>query len=88
VVDKVAELRRIQLNNIRLQSNTLDGLDVNVYGETAIVTGLATRKGVMDGKDIGAAIRYTRVYIMRGGRGQLVQFQQTRVAPSYDEIPK
>jgi hypothetical protein len=43
--------------------------------------GLATRKGVMDGKDISAGIRYTRVYVRRDGRWQVVQFQQTRVVP-------
>ena len=80
VLDKTATLARIKSSNIQLQSNTLDEISVRVYGDTAVVTGLATRKGVMDGKDISTGIRYTRVYTKRDGRWQVVQFQQTRVA--------
>jgi len=79
VLDKTATLSRIKSNNIQLQSNTLDEVSVRVYGDTAVVTGLATRRGFMDGKDISTGVRYTRVYIKRDGRWQVVQFQQTRV---------
>jgi hypothetical protein len=34
----------------------------------------------MEGKDISASVRYTRVYVKRDGRWQVVHFQQTRVA--------
>jgi len=34
---------------------------------------------LVDGKDISTGVRYTRVYIKRDGRWQVVQFQQTRV---------
>jgi ketosteroid isomerase-like protein len=81
VLDKAAMLARIKSSNIQLQSNTLDEIDVKVYGNTAVVRGLATRKGTMDGKDISTAVRYTRVYVNRDGRWQVVQFEQTRVAP-------
>ena len=80
VLDKTATLARIKSSNIQLQSNTLDEISVRVYGDTAVVTGLATRKGLMDGKDISTGIRYTRVYTKRDERWQVVQFQQTRVA--------
>lgn len=82
MLDKAATLARIKSNNIQLQSNTLDEVSIRVYGDTAVVTGLATRRGSMDGKDIGAAIRYTRLYVRRDGRWQVVQFQQTRVTSS------
>jgi ketosteroid isomerase-like protein len=81
VLDKTATLARIKSNSIQLQSNTLDEISVRVYGDSAVVTGLATRRGVMDGKNISTGIRYTRVYIKRDGRWQVVQFQQTRVTP-------
>ena len=81
VLDKAAMLARIKSSNIQLQSNTLDEIDVKVYGNTAVVHGLATRKGTMDGKDISTAVRYTRVYVNRDGRWQVVQFEQTRVVP-------
>lgn len=80
-LDKAAMLARIRSSNIKLQSNTLDEFDLKVYGNTAIVTAVATRKGVMDGKDISGTVRATRVYIKRDGRWQVVQFQQTLIAP-------
>lgn len=79
VLDKKAMLARIGSSNIQLQSNAVDEIDVKVYGEVAVVAGQATRKGVMDGKDISSSVRFTRVYIKRDGRWQVVQFQQTRV---------
>ena len=81
VLDKAAMLARIKSSDIQLQSNTLDEIDVRLYGNTAVVRGLATRKGSMDGKDISTSVRYTRVYVNREGRWQAVQFQQTRVVP-------
>jgi len=80
-LDKAAMLARIGGSNIKLQSNSVDDVDVKVYGSTAIVTVTATRKGVMDGKDISGTIRGTKVYVMRDGRWQVVHFQQTLVAP-------
>ena len=72
-------MARIKSSNIVLQSNTLNELDVRIYGDTAVVTGLATRKGSMNGKDISGSIRYTRVYVNTNGRWQVVAFQQTPV---------
>ena len=82
VLNKAATLARIKSNDIQLRSNTLNEIDVRVYANTAVVTGLATRKGTADGKDISEGIRYTRIYIHREGRWQVVQFQQTRVVAS------
>jgi ketosteroid isomerase-like protein len=82
VLDKPATLARIQSSTIQLQSNTLDEIEIHIYGNTAVVRGLATRKGSMDGKDISTSVRYTRVYVNREGRWQAVQFQQTRVVPA------
>ena len=88
VLDKAAMLARIGSSNIRLQSNTLDEIDVKVYGDVAVVTGRATRKGVMDAKDISTSVRYTRVYVKREGRWQVVQFQQTSAhGPIHGRLP-
>lgn len=81
ILDKAATLARIGGSNIRLQSNTVDEIDVKVYGDTAIVTSTETRKGVMDGKDISGTVRGTKVYVKKDGRWQVVHFQQTLVAP-------
>jgi len=77
VLGKAATLERIQSSD--MQSYTLEGVDVRVYGNTAIVVGTAVRKGVTKDRDISGAFRYTRVYANRDGRWQVVHFQQTRV---------
>lgn len=77
VVGKAATLERIKSSD--MQSYTLEGVDVRLYGDTAIVVGTAIRKGVTKDRDISGAFRYTRVYANRNGRWQVVHFQQTRV---------
>jgi hypothetical protein len=80
ILDKAAALARIKSSEIKLQSNTVDEMEVRVHADTAVVVGTATRKGVSNGKDISGRIRYTRVYVNRNGRWQVIQFQQTRIA--------
>lgn len=80
VLDKAGTLERIRLSD--MQSHSLQDLKVRVYGNTAIVVGTAIRKGATGERDISGTFRYTRVYVSRDGRWQVVHFQQTRVAPS------
>jgi ketosteroid isomerase-like protein len=80
ILNKAATLARIKSSEIRLQSNFLQDIDVRIHGDTAIVSGLATRKGSMNGEDVSGAVRYSRVYVNRDGRWQVVAFQQTPVA--------
>jgi hypothetical protein len=55
---------------------------VRVYGATAIVTGRATTQGESPQGAIRGTFRYTRVYVSRDGRWQLVAFQGTPIAES------
>lgn len=81
VMDREATFRRIRSSDIRLKSNAPDDLAVRIYGDVAVVTGRATPKGVADGREFVDPIRYSRVYVKRDGRWQVVLFQQTRIAP-------
>jgi hypothetical protein len=80
VLDKAATLERIKSSD--MQSHSLEDLKVRVYGNTAIVVGTAIRKGVTGDRDISGTFRYTRVYVNRDARWQVVHFQQTRVTSS------
>ena len=77
VRDKPTQMRRLASSEVSLRSNTLDDMVVRVYGETAVVTGRATASGTIRGEPY-PQFRYTRVYVKRGGRWQVVLFQQTR----------
>ena len=79
VMDREATFRRIRSSDIRLRSNAPDDLTVRIYGDVAVVTGRATPKGVADGREFVDPIRYSRVYVKRDGRWQVVLFQQTRI---------
>ncbi len=51
----------------KLTSDELSDMKVRVYGNTAVITGKATVKGTMGGKDVDGQILFTRVYVKKGG---------------------
>ncbi len=65
--------------SIKYESVMFDEIKVHAYGDTAVVTGRNTAKGLDNGKDIGGQFRYTRVYVKRQGKWQLVATQATRI---------
>jgi uncharacterized protein (TIGR02246 family) len=81
VRDKAAAMERIKAPSaFQLKSNTLDDMVVRIYGDTAVVTARSTPTGTLDGRDFSQPVRYSRVYVKRDGRWQVVTFQMTRVA--------
>ncbi len=62
------------------ESVSFDDIKVRLYGNTAVVIGRSTVKGQNKGQDIGGQYRYTRVYVKRQRRWQLVANQSTRIA--------
>jgi ketosteroid isomerase-like protein len=65
--------------SIKYESSKFDEIKVHAYGDTAVVTGRQTVKGQDNGKDLSGQFRYTRVYVKRQGRWQLVATQVTRI---------
>jgi ketosteroid isomerase-like protein len=65
--------------SLKYESVKFDDLKVHAYGDTAVVTGRAMVKAQDNGKDISGQSRYTRVYVKRQGRWQLVATQITRI---------
>jgi ketosteroid isomerase-like protein len=65
--------------NLKYESLKLDEIKVHPYGDVAVVTGRSTAKAQDNGKDISGTTRYTRVYVKRQGRWQLVATQITRI---------
>jgi ketosteroid isomerase-like protein len=70
-------LRDLASGNLRLTSIKYDSLDVRLYGDVAILTGIAENTGVAGGTPFSGRIRYTRVFVRREGRWQAVLMQQT-----------
>jgi ketosteroid isomerase-like protein len=65
----------------RYDAYDVDDLAIRVYGDTAVVTGRTSPRGVTaQGKPISGQYRYLRVWVKRQGRWQAVAFQGTRIA--------
>ncbi len=79
VLNKAATLERIKSSYAKLQANPVSDMVVRVYGTTAVLTGLSAPRGTINGEVTRRPIRYTRVYVKRDGRWQVVHFQQTLV---------
>ena len=59
----------------------VDDLAVRTYGDTAVVTGRSTPKGLnAKGEPIRGHYRFLRVWVQRQGKWQVVAFEGTRIA--------
>ena len=57
---------------LKFQSITTDEVQVRVYGDTAVETGLSTMIGQDKGKTVPRDTRFTRVWVKQQGRWRLV----------------
>jgi len=58
--------------DLKFQSITTEEVQVRVYGNTAVETGLSTMTGQDKGKDVPRDTRFTRVWVNQRGRWRLV----------------
>ena len=70
-----------EFENARYWSFKNDDVVVNVYGDVAVVTGRTMRGGQTQRIDVSAQYRFTRVYVWRQGRPQIITSQATHIAP-------
>lgn len=66
-------IRDIASGDLKLTSVKYDSLVVRIYGEVAVLRGIADNIGTFR----GFPFRYTRVFVRRDGRWQAVAMQQT-----------
>jgi ketosteroid isomerase-like protein len=67
--------------SFKYESRTISELNVRRYGDTAIVIGRSTQKGVENGNDYSGDYRFTRVYVKENERWMTVALQTTPVPP-------
>jgi len=70
-------IRDIASGALHLTTVTYDSLTVRVYGDVAVLTGIADNTGTMRGFPFSGKILYTRIFVRRDGRWQAVLMQQT-----------
>ena len=57
----------------------VEDINVRLYGNTAVVTSQAIRKGEYKGQDNTGQFRWTKVYVKTGEQWQVVAQQSTRI---------
>ena len=67
---------------IKIRSQEISDVQVNVYGEVAVEIGKLVSQATRDGNDSSGTFRFTRVWVKRNGRWQTVAFQETRIIPA------
>jgi|ERR1043166_3011061 hypothetical protein len=70
-------IRDISSGDLKLLTVRYDSLAVRIYGNVAVLTGIADNTGQFRGFPFSGKIRYTRVFVRRDGRWQAVLMQQT-----------
>src|SRR5881397_468433 len=74
---KADNLRDIASGELKLTSVKYDSLTVRIYGDVAVLRGIADNTGMFRGFPFSGKIRYTRIFVRRDGRWQAVAMQQT-----------
>jgi ketosteroid isomerase-like protein len=63
----------------RIEAIAVDDVRVRPLGDVAIVTGRTVASGTVRGEKVTATLRFTDVFVRRGGRWQIAASQGTRV---------
>src|SRR5205823_2287045 len=74
---KADNIREIGSGVLKLTKVQYDSLTVNVYGDVAVLRGIADNTGTFRGFPFAGKLRYTKVFVRRAGRWQAVAMQHT-----------
>jgi len=74
---KADNIRDIASGDLKLLTVKYDSLAVRIYGDVAVLRGIADNSGTFHGFPFGGRIRYMRIFVRRDGRWQAVAMQQT-----------
>lgn len=70
----------VQSGDLTVESMTRDNVEVRIFGQTAVLTGIDTAKWIYKGNVIAGYYRTIHVYAERDGRWQLVAIQACPIA--------
>ena len=74
---KADNMREIASGMLKLTSVRYDSLSVRIYGDVAVLQGIADNTGIFRGLPFTGKIRYTRVFVRHDRRWRAVAMQQT-----------
>lgn len=76
---KAQFLSRVGSGELKYKAVRPKDVRVQVFGSSAVVTGLAAMEVRSKGTDLTMQIRFTNVYVAREGRWEMVAWQSTRL---------
>lgn len=77
--DKQGHLKAIASGTLVYEHMTRDSVQVQCYGRTAIINGIARVRGRLQHTPFEVRLSYLAVYRKKGGRWQLLRWQSTRL---------
>ena len=80
LLNKADIVNGFKTGKINVDRLDISDIKVEMYGNTAVVTGVDKRSGMMLGADVSGMARWTRVFVKHGGAWKMVAYQQTKVA--------
>lgn len=87
VTTKADELAMDQADSRKVESWEPSDVNIRIYGNVGLVTGLAEDIDVLKGERRHIRFRYTHVWVKRNGNWQLVHRHTTRVATIEGQAP-
>ena len=85
VLTKAQVVGELGSGDRKIESGSVDDLNVRAFGDVAIVTGRSVLSGSYQGKRASVIQRFTDVFAKRDGRWQAVASQGTQVAESINK---
>jgi len=76
---RAENLQEISTGDLKLLTVHYDSLTVRVYGDVAVLMGIADNNGSYRGFAFSGKIRYLRIFVRREGRWQAVAMEQTPI---------
>jgi len=80
VMSKAQALAFARSGRMSFQRYETSGLRIRVYGDAAVVTGRLQRARSLNGQAVEDDWRFTKVYVRRDGRWQVVAFHASEAA--------
>ncbi len=79
MMNKAQTMAMFKSGDLKLESSKIDGMKVQMFGNTAVVTYRSTDKGMYKGRDISGQYSWTDVFVKMGGKWKLVAGQGTPI---------
>ncbi len=65
-------VKNIKSGKLRFSAHSVDELDIRIYGDAAVVIGIAVSKGAWEGEEFNGRDRFSDIFIRQAGKWRCV----------------